>query len=1148
MNLKYYAEWNDFENNRHRLEWWIPSVVVSPEQLTVRDDIVLQYPSIAVFSKDCLIGCGLEITIVSPERFDFLSEFYKADVKGMAVKHYIRYGQVGQYLNFHGYLDTEVYQDDFGSLKNYDIRLTANNGLALLSRFSFLDEDGNIYKGMLRNLDIIKRCLSILDIDYDYIYINHVPTLSVIGPQETIYHRVYSKSENFYDELGEPMTMKEVLEGLIFANGAKLFIYNNSVYIIDTLYLPQTSIPCKRYEFDTLDYVDTVTINNDAEALDEIQGTPSLAVTSAKNKIKIEFNKYVYSSEENIGVTPENVSNVVQTLDHYKDDEFLFRETHHLNCASIDRFTTDFFQTNFIVRTGQEGDAQESFVRIYPMPASAYRIRFKSKRFIQADVLYISLSGQIRVADPEHFGETNEIPGSALWTASGDTTGKTFPLFIRPVLLDDEGNVIAQYTIPNKSIATQYSEISAGTGYWTDDISIMPIELCMFPAETGKHITQYNYNTWYDLNGGVHAPSFTNTRYSRGRDNVFAIPLYNPDNNKEFAPQGGYLAFDIYFPGENVSPKSPIDLKDISISVVDMESRKVPVYSFDAGWGLRSVTATSYSIATVKDYKKVEDKDIINEIVGDTLFSTDSSIEVTQGTDDLGLARGTYSVFVSGNYGNTNATNERFENLEKVQYITPNASSFTYPFNTDSEVDGIIRTIIQLPDDGGILIGGDFTTYKGVSKPFSSQANVFKLNADGSVDNTFPFLQTYTGSGGVRRMKIHNGVLYVALQHELAAYSLTTWARIQSVTVATDTIFDFEIVGDYIYIVGSFRQARTQADGGGSLTSAPGIAKYAISNFARQAFGTGNEAGVDTNGYINTIAYRNHNGSTPRLWVGGRFDTVYTNYGTGGVSRKNIALFTLDGEVVSDNSAGPIEFNKQSGDGEVFHIYIPSDFGRVLIAGDFDSMKYYHTFSTTTNVTSDGVISFVPNPDYRRWTISTLSANKLVIRRIIRIAGTDNFYIIGKTSDGGTIQSIIRKVDYMLRPDNEFSIQQAFPADADIHDLIVRQDDLIMGGDFDSFMGFSFNNIVALELNGFPKGISGGLVSLQEYVLNVFFAQLKQPRYTLTGMKVKGYYSPFQLFVYELVKRNEIVCKFIPKKMAFDLVMGTTDMDLEELI
>ena len=1135
------------ENNRHRLEWWIPSVVVSPEQLTVRD-CVLQYPSIDVFSKDCLIGCGLEITIVSPERFDFLSEFYKANIKGMAVKHYIRYGQVGQCLNFHGYLDTEVYQDDFGLLKNYDIRLTANNGLALLSRFSFLDEDGNVYKGMLRNLDIIKRCLSILDIDYDYIYINHVPTLSVIGPQETIYHRVYSKSENFYDELGEPMTMKEVLEGLIFAHGAKLFIYNNSVYIIDTLYLPQTSIPCKRYEFDTLDYVDTVTINNDAEALDEIQGTPSLAVTSAKNKIKIEFNKYVYSSEENIGVTPENVSDVVQTLDHYKDDELLFRETHYQNCSSIDRFPTDLLQTSFVVRTGQEGDAQESFARITPMSASGYRIRFKSKRFTQADVLYITLSGQIRVVDTAHFGETNEIPGSALWTAMGDTTGKTFPLFIRPVLLDGEGNEIAQYTIPNKSIATQYSELSASTGYWTDDIGTMPIELCMLPAETGKRITQYMYNTWYDLNGSVHAPSFTTTRYSRGRDNVFAIPLYNPKDNKEFAPQGGYLAFDIYFPMENVSPKSPIDLKDISISVVDIESRKVPVYSFYTGWNFRTGPRTaveSTNIATVKDYKKIEDKDIINEIIGDALFSTDSSIEVTQGTDDLGLARGTYSVFVSGKYGNTDAINERFENLEKVQYITPNASSFTYPFNTDSEVNGIIRTMVQLPD-GDILIGGDLTTYKGVSKPSSSHANVFKLNADGSVDNTFPFLQTYTGSGGVRRMKIHNGVLYVALQRELAAYSLTTWTRLRSVTVATDAILDFEIVGSYIYIVGSFRQARTQADGGGSFTSAPGIAKYAISNFARQAFGTGNEAGVDTNGYINTIAYRNHNGSTPRLWVGGRFNTVYTNYGTDGVSRKNIALFTLDGEVVSDNS-GPIEFNKQSGDAEVFHIHVSNiDSGRVLIAGDFDSMIYSHFLVPTTNVASDGVISFVPVPG--RWTVSTLSANKLVIRRIIRIAGTDNFYIVGKTSDGVTIQSIIRKVDYMLRPDDKFAIQQAFPADADIHDLIVREDDLIVGGDFDSYMGFSFNNIVALELNGFPKGISGGFVSLQEYVLNVFFAQLKQPRYTLTGMKVKGYYSPFQLFVYELVKRNEIVCKFIPKRMTFDLVMGTTDMDLEELI
>ena len=57
------------------------------------------------------------------------------------------------------------------------------------------------------------------------------------------------------------------------------------------------------------------------------------------------------------------------------------------------------------------------------------------------------------------------------------------------------------------------------------------------------------------------------------------------------------------------------------------------------------------------------------------------------------------------NMGNTDAINERFENLEKVQYITPNASSFTYPFNTDSEVDGIIR---NTPDDGGINWWGSY--------------------------------------------------------------------------------------------------------------------------------------------------------------------------------------------------------------------------------------------------------------------------------------------------------------------------------------------------------------------------------------------------------------------------------------------------------
>src|SRR5690606_30897880 len=109
--------------------------------------------------------------------------------------------------------------------------------------------------------------------------------------------------------------------------------------------------------------------------------------------------------------------------------------------------------------------------------ASEYRIRFKSKRFIQADVLYIVLSGQIRVVDLEHFGETNAIPGSDLWTVTVGTVnvGKTFPLFIRPVLLDGEGNVIAQYTIPDKLLAVQFDELYTSTGYWTAGISAMPI-------------------------------------------------------------------------------------------------------------------------------------------------------------------------------------------------------------------------------------------------------------------------------------------------------------------------------------------------------------------------------------------------------------------------------------------------------------------------------------------------------------------------------------------------------------------------------------------------------------------------------------------------------------------------------------------------
>jgi len=82
-------------------------------------------------------------------------------------------------------------------------------------------------------------------------------------------------------------------------------------------------------------------------------------------------------------------------------------------------------------------------------------------------------------------------------------------------------------------------------------------------------------------------------------------------------------------------------------------------------------------------------------------------------------------ILAAGNFGNYNGSL-----INKMVKLTPDGL-IDPRFNIGTGFNNVVETI-AIQDDGGILVGGQFTIYNGVSSN-----RIVKLNPDGSIDNSF---------------------------------------------------------------------------------------------------------------------------------------------------------------------------------------------------------------------------------------------------------------------------------------------------------------------------------------------------------------------------------------------------------------------------
>jgi len=274
---------------------------------------------------DTIGGSGAELNLISKTSMQLL-DLYTTNMQKYKVLFYIN-----GVLSWCGWLDSEMYGEDYARSFNYGVQFPANDGLNLLERLYLYNEFNARYEGIMSAFDVIKLIIQKIALPYTSLYIalsstivyefdgedvDYVPAEA----GESLLHTLEVLTDNYYDELGESMTLREILRAILAPHGAKIRLnpFDNSLYIYDINALEKdTDIVLKKYSCIDFSFIEDVNISQLVNTLDlsnemEFKGQGQhLDYEDAINKQVINYSPY--------GVNP--ILNI-----KFDADEFLYTD------------------------------------------------------------------------------------------------------------------------------------------------------------------------------------------------------------------------------------------------------------------------------------------------------------------------------------------------------------------------------------------------------------------------------------------------------------------------------------------------------------------------------------------------------------------------------------------------------------------------------------------------------------------------------------------------------------------------------------------------------------------------------------------------------------------------------------------------------
>lgn len=342
---------------------------------------------------------------------------------------------------------------------------------------------------------------------------------------------------------------------------------------------------------------------------------------------------------------------------------------------------------------------------------------------------------------------------------------------------------------------------------------------------------------------------------------------------------------------------------------------------------------------------------------------------------------------------------------------------------------------VCVQSDGKIVVGGNFTTYNGISIN-----RIVRLNTDGTIDSTFNI-----GTG------VNDRIYTIAIQSDgkiliggdFTSYNGNLKRKIVRLNVDGTIDSTFNITtGANNTIYSCILQSDSKIIIAGSFTLFNGIARSRIARLNLDGtldatFNTGSGAANST---IKSVCLQ----SDGRIIIGGEFTTY------NGISANYIAR-------LNSNSTLDTTFNIGTGFNYFVNAIIIQSDGKLVVGG------YFGTFN---GVNCDNLVRL--NVDGTRDSNFNSGTNSYVTSVTIQ---SDGKILLGGnfTSNNGIKRNNLTRINTNGSIDNSYYpfFQNGNGANGDIRSMAVQSDQkILIGGFFSSYNGLTSNNIARLNSDG----------------------------------------------------------------------------------
>lgn len=431
MNIKYFYEFKGQDNILNRVEILTDKTVVAQEITVSYTPFLLEYSEVKKLTP--IQGSGATLNLISKTIFQF-ENLHTDNMQEYLVKFYR-----GGLLYWIGWLDPELYEENLALYPPYPVEFTAAD-FNVLERLKFTDSFDKNYTDIAPFITQLKRCFDKLSLPFNKLYIGCTTVAEGVSlsSNETLFHKLYIQSTNFYDEDNKPMSCKEVIESILQPFGLIMVQRDASVYIYDynTIVL---NLKMKVYDFNTLTYLSEESVSFILGDMAEIGFRSSNSPYGFEDLINnVSITSSLYADKElfNHSISEKTLSE--------KKDNVITGDKYKIEYYAKDTDVEALNNTDFVVYTNTDNDATMIGLSLpyTPTPSDQKilsRIKVENKYIIGDANYYINISVKAYVNTRKNPFNTEEI-------APGDTSrAKVLWLICNLYFTDEQGKPVLYY-------------------------------------------------------------------------------------------------------------------------------------------------------------------------------------------------------------------------------------------------------------------------------------------------------------------------------------------------------------------------------------------------------------------------------------------------------------------------------------------------------------------------------------------------------------------------------------------------------------------------------------------------------------------------------------------------------------------------------